>query len=85
MYLADEVVQHLLGDVEVRDHAVAQRPDSHDVGGRSANHFLGFRADSQYFFSFLINRDYRWLVDDDAFAAHIYQGIGRSQVDADIQ
>jgi hypothetical protein len=41
MRLVDEVLDHLLGDVDVGDHAVAQRPDGLDVVGRLAHHQLG--------------------------------------------
>ena len=44
----DEVAQHRLGDLEVGDHAVAQRPDGLDVAGRAAEHFLGLAADGQH-------------------------------------
>src|SRR3546814_14897241 len=45
VHLADKVLDHLLGDFEIRDDAVAQRPDRHDVAGRAAEHHLGLVAD----------------------------------------
>ena len=42
---ADEVPQHLLGDLEVRDHAMAQGPDRRDRRRRAADHPLGVVAD----------------------------------------
>ena len=40
-HLADEVAQHLLGDLEVRDHAVAQRARRRDRRRRATDHPLG--------------------------------------------
>ena len=39
-HLADEVAQHRLGDVEVRDHPVAQRPRGRDRRRRTTDHSL---------------------------------------------
>jgi hypothetical protein len=47
MHLADEVLDHLLGDFEVGDDAVAHRADRLDVAGRAAQHHLGLVADGQ--------------------------------------
>jgi len=46
---ADEVLQHLLCDHEVRNDAVPQRAHSHDVRRGAADHALGLAADGQYF------------------------------------
>ena len=45
VHLLDEVAEHLLGDVEVGDDAVLQRPDRGDRPGRAAEHALGLDAD----------------------------------------
>jgi hypothetical protein len=42
---ADELLEHLLGDGEVGDHAVLHRADRLDVAGHLAQHLLGFLAD----------------------------------------
>ena len=47
VHLADEVLDHLLGDFEVGDHAVAHRADGLDVAGRAAEHQLGLVADGE--------------------------------------
>ena len=44
-HLADEVAQHLLGDFEVGDHAVAQRPSGRDRGRGAPDHPLGVKPD----------------------------------------
>jgi hypothetical protein len=45
--LGDEVLDHVLGDLEVGDHAVAQRADGAQVLGRLAEHQLGVVADAR--------------------------------------
>ena len=45
MHLADEVLDHLLGDFEIGDDAVAHRTDRLDVAGRAPQHHLGVVAD----------------------------------------
>src|SRR5205814_9256249 len=40
----DELLEHLLGDGEVGDHAVFHRADGFDVAGHLAQHRLGFGA-----------------------------------------
>ncbi len=44
VHLLDEVAEHLLGDVEVGDHAVLQRADRGDRPGRPAEHPLRLDA-----------------------------------------
>ena len=85
VHLVDEVVQHLLGDIEVRDDPVAQRPDGDDVARRPAHHLLGLRADGQHPLGSAVNGDHRRLVDHDAAVAHVNQGVGSPQVDADVE
>ncbi len=43
--LADEVLEHLLGDLEVGDHAVLHRSNGLDVARCLAQHLLGLGAD----------------------------------------
>ena len=45
VHFLDEVLQHLLGDGEVGDHAVLHRADRDDVARRLAEHHLRFLAD----------------------------------------
>ena len=44
MYLADEVLQHLLGDGEIGDHAIFHRSNSDNIAGGTTQHTLGFHA-----------------------------------------
>ena len=45
MHFPDEVLDHLLGDFEVRDHTIAHGPDGFHVQRRLAEHLLGLVAD----------------------------------------
>jgi hypothetical protein len=80
----DEVAQHLLGHLEVRDDAVLQRLDHADLGRRAAEHRLGLVADGQDRVVILVDRDDRRLVDDDPLALHEHERVRRSQVDRDV-
>ena len=89
MHLLDELLEHLLGDGEVGDHAVLHRADDGDAARCLAKHFLGFLADGlDRFFgvgaAFEADRDDRWLIEDDAAAAHINERVGRAEVDGEV-
>jgi hypothetical protein len=76
----DEVAQHLLGGLEVGDHAVLERPDRGDVLGGAADHLLGFVPDGDQLAGLLVDRDHARLVDQDAPAAHVDERVGGAQV-----
>ena len=65
--LADEVLDHLLGDLEIGDDAFAQGTDGLDVARRAAEHLLGFVADGENLFLALdLERgDHGRLVEND--------------------
>jgi hypothetical protein len=81
--LADEVLEHLLGDLEVADHAGAHGPDRPDVAGRAADHAVGLLADLQDLARSapVEDGDDGGLVEHDAPALHIDQGVGGPQID----
>ena len=81
---ADEVMEHALRYLKVRDDAVFQRADGDDVGRRPAHHALRLRADGEDLLGDLVDGDDGRLVDDDAAAAYHHQGVRRPQVDADV-
>src|SRR5690606_28134549 len=85
MHLLDEVLQHLLSDGEVGDHAVLHRTDRRDVSRRASQHVLRFLADRFDLLAgaarLLANRDHRWLVQHDALAANVDQCVGGAQID----
>ncbi len=80
----DEVPDHLLGVLEVGDHTAAQRTHRDDVRRGPAEHPACLSADAQNLAGALADRDDRWLIEDDAAAAHMNQRVGRPEVDADI-
>ena len=80
----DEVLDHLLGDVEVADDAVAQRPDRDDVGRRPADHPLGLRPDGQHALGLGVDRHHARLAHDDPAVAHVDQRVGGPEVDPDV-
>ena len=76
----DEVAQHLLGRLEVGDHAVLERPDRGDVLRRAPDHLLGVVPDRDQLAGLLVDRDHARLVDQDALAAHVDERVGGAQV-----
>src|SRR3712207_8947160 len=62
---------HLLGHVEVGDHAVLQRADSADRAGGAAKHALGLDADGVHLAGPRVDRDHRRLREHDAAATHV--------------
>ena len=89
VHLLDELLEHLLGDGEVGDHAVLHRADGGDVARRLAEHLLGRHADRLDRLlgvgpAFGANGDHRGLVQHDALAAHVDQGVGGAEVDRQI-
>jgi len=84
--LVDEVLQHLLADAEVSDHAVFHRADGGNIAGSTTEHALGFGTDGHdaLLVAVVADRDHGRLVQDDAAFAHINKGIGSAQVDRQI-
>src|SRR6185312_634827 len=76
VHLLDELLEHLLGDGEVGDHAVLHRADGDDVARRLAEHQLRVLADRLDGLlaaraRFLADGDHRGLVQHDALAADV--------------
>ena len=84
VHLADEVAQHLLGDLEVGDDAVFERADGADRAGRAAEHALGFGADRVDFAGAVVDSDDGRLGEHDAAAANVDEGVGGAEVDGDV-
>src|SRR5262249_51789303 len=82
--LLDEVVEHLLGVAEVGDDAVLHGLDGHDVPGGAAEHVLGLFADGLNLVGDLVYRNDGGLVDDDALAGGVDEGVGRTEIDRQI-
>ena len=77
MHLADEVLDHFLGDFEVRDHAIAQRPDRLNIAGRSAQHLFRFITNGENLFlaAHSGDSDNRRFIEDDAATFHVDQRV----------
>ena len=84
VHLVDEVPDHLLGDVEVADDAVAQRPDGNDVRGSPPDHALRLGADGEDALGSGVHGHHRRLADDDAAVADGDEGVRRAEIDADV-
>src|SRR3954452_19715138 len=84
MHLLDEVTEHLLGDVEVGDHAVLQRPDCRDRPGRAPEHSLRLDADRVHLARALVDRDHAGFREHDAATAHVDERVRRPEVDSHV-
>src|SRR3954449_7304055 len=80
VHLLDEVAQHPLGRLEVGDDAVLQRADGHDVARRTADHPLRLGADGEDPRGVGVDRDDARLVEHDALAADVDEGVGGAEV-----
>lgn len=79
---ADEVAQHLLGRLEIGDHAVSEGTRRCDVRGCAADHQTRLSPDGVDLAGTLIDRDDRRLEQDDPFAAPEDHRIRGAQVDS---
>src|ERR1700742_1892140 len=75
VHLLDEVAQHLLGDLEVGDHPVLQRPNRRDRAGRASEHSLGLDPDGMDLAVARVNRDDARLGQHDATPAYVDEGV----------
>jgi hypothetical protein len=85
--LADEVLDHLLGGVEIRDHAFAHRADRLDRTGGPAEHQLGVLTHGQHFLDPVLDvvGDHRRLVQNHAPALHVDQRVRGPEVDRHVR
>jgi hypothetical protein len=84
VHLLDEVAQHLLGHVEVCDHAVLQRADRGNRPGSPPEHALCLDADRMHLARALVDRDHARLGEHDAAAAHVDERVRGSEVDGHV-
>ena len=80
----NEVAQHLLADLEVGNHAVFERSNGLDVARRPTDHPLGFGTHGEGTSILDVHRHHRWLVQDDAPAAHVDERVGRTEVNGHV-
>ena len=89
MDLADKVLEHGFGHREVSDNAIFQRTHGDDIAGRAPKHEFRFgtygrdRARTAGT-AILADRDHRGLIEHDALATHIDQGVRGSEIDRQI-
>ena len=87
MRFADEMLQHLLGDREIRDNAVFQGPNSRNIAWRATQHVLGLGAhglDNAAPTRILANCDDRRLIEHDAGSARVNEGVGSAKVNRQV-
>ncbi len=82
--VVEEVAEHHLRHVHVRDHPVLERADGRHALGRPAEHPLRFQADPLDLVGRLFHGDHGRLVEDDSLALHVNECIRRPQVDGDV-
>jgi hypothetical protein len=80
----DELLEHLLGDREVGNHAVLHGADGFDIAGHLAQHGLGFLADGLNGFlalgaTFVADGDDGGFIENNTLAAYKNQGVGRTK------
>jgi mannose-6-phosphate isomerase-like protein (cupin superfamily) len=78
------VAEHLLGDVEVGDHPVTQRPRRPYMRRRSADHLPRLLAHCEHLAAVLVNSHDRWLEQHDSSATAIHDGVRRSEVECQL-
>jgi hypothetical protein len=83
VHLVNEVLDHLLGDIDVGDDSVAQRPDRLDLVRRLAHHQLGVLADGFHLLDAVdgLDRDDRGLVEHDSAATDVDERVGGPEID----
>ena len=80
----NKIPEHLLGHLKIRDDSFYQRTGRNDVTWRATHHFLRLFSNGKNLAGFLVYRDHRRLLDNDAPAAHIDKRIRRSQVNGNV-
>src|SRR5690606_1132836 len=86
MNLADKMLQHLLGNLEIGNNTILQGADSSNIARSPAQHALGFCADRLHDLMAIMmaNSHHRRFVEYDAASANIDQGIGSAEVNGEI-
>ena len=82
--LLDEGLDHLLGGIEIRDHPIPQGTNGADVAGGATEHQLRLIAHGERHTPLQIEGHHRGLLQHNAAAGDVHQGVGRSQIDTDV-
>ncbi len=85
VHLLDEVLQHLFRVGEIGNDPVLHGPNRRDVAGGAPQHVFGFDPDRDDDLAasgrFVLHRDDRRFVENDAALAHVNQRVGGSKID----
>jgi hypothetical protein len=84
MHLLDEMAEHRLGNLEVRDDAVLERTDGHDITGGAAEHSFCLVANRQDPARSSLHRDDRWFPKDNPVVLYVDERVGRPQINTDV-
>jgi hypothetical protein len=84
MRLGDEVLDHLLGGIQIRDHAVLEGTDDGQIAGGTADHRLGIMTDGNDGMVRRVDGDDGRLVEDDALAANEDERVRGAEVDGEV-
>ena len=82
--LPEELRQHPLRELVVRDNALPQGPHGDHVAGGAAQHIPGRRANLENLAGILIHRHDGGLAQHDAFSLGVDDHVRGSQVDAQV-
>ena len=87
MHFLNKVFDHFLGDMKIRNHAVAQGTYRRNVGGGFSQHLFGIGPDGQnnFFIFYVGNGNHRRFIQHDPAPLNINQRVGRSQVNGHIR
>src|SRR5262249_29610501 len=86
LHLADEMLDHGLSGVEIRDDAAAQWSNSPDVPRGAPDHLLGFLPHRKHLLlaALVGDRDHRRFIERDVSASNPDQGGGRAEIDGNV-
>ena len=84
VHLADEVTEHGLRDIEVRDDAILHGTDGGDVAGGAPQHAFGLVPNGADLAGGGVKGDDGRFTQDDATVLQVDESVGRAQIDADV-
>ena len=82
--LFQEVLQHICRDIEIGDDTILQGADCHDAAGGTADDSLCLSTHAAHLIGLGIHSHDRGFPHDDALALHVNQGIGSTQINANV-
>ncbi len=80
--LADEILEHVLRDLEIGNHAVAHGADGSDAAGGAPDHAFRLGPNGQDGVGLRVDCHHGRLDEDDSFAADVNEGGGGAEIDA---